>query len=70
MNTARMTQNSPLVRAAGCKTIFTEKVSGKSTNGRTEFKRLMRAVKPGDIVVVISAGQVSTVRPRPSEHPA
>jgi hypothetical protein len=30
----------------------------------------MRAVKPGDIVVVIPAGQVSTVQPRPSEHPA
>ena len=40
------------LKAAGCTTIFTEKVSGKSTNGRTEFKRLMRALKPGDTVVV------------------
>jgi DNA invertase Pin-like site-specific DNA recombinase len=40
------------LKAAGCTTIFTEKVSGKSTDGRTEFKRMMRALKPGDTVVV------------------
>jgi DNA invertase Pin-like site-specific DNA recombinase len=40
------------LKAAGCDRIFTEKVSGKSTNGRGEFKRLMRALKPGDTVVV------------------
>jgi len=40
------------LKAAGCETIFTEKVSGKSTNGRTEFKRLMKALEPGDTVVV------------------
>ena len=39
------------LKAAGCETIFTEKVSGKSTN-RTEFKRLMKAINPGDTVVV------------------
>lgn len=40
------------LKAAGCDTIFTEKVSGKSTKGRHEFKRLMKALKPGDTVVV------------------
>ena len=40
------------LKAAGCEKIFTEKVSGKSTEGRTEFKRLMRALLPGDTVVV------------------
>jgi DNA invertase Pin-like site-specific DNA recombinase len=40
------------LKAAGCETVFTEKVSGKSTDGRTEFKRLMKALKPGDTVVV------------------
>jgi hypothetical protein len=35
-----------------CLSIFTEKASAKSTNGRTEFNRLMRALKPGDTVVV------------------
>ena len=40
------------LKAAGCDLIFMEKVSGKSTNGRTEFKRLMKTLKPGDTVVV------------------
>jgi len=40
------------LKAAGCEKIFTEKVSGKSTDGRTEFKRMMRALNPGDTVVV------------------
>jgi DNA invertase Pin-like site-specific DNA recombinase len=38
--------------AAGCRQIFREKVSGKSTNGRREFERLMRTLTPGDTVVV------------------
>jgi Resolvase, N terminal domain len=42
------------LKAAGCELIFTEKISGKSTNGRNEFKRLMRALRPGDTVVVPS----------------
>ena len=40
------------LKAAGCERIFSEKVSGKSTNGRREFDKLMRALVPGDIVVV------------------
>jgi DNA invertase Pin-like site-specific DNA recombinase len=40
------------LKAAGCERIFAEKVSGKSTDGRPEFKRLMRALNPGDVVVV------------------
>ena len=40
------------LKAVGCERIFTEKASGKSTNGRTEFKRLMKALEPGDTVVV------------------
>jgi len=40
------------LKAAGCSMIFTEKVSGKSTDGRTEFKRMMRALRLGDTVVV------------------
>jgi DNA invertase Pin-like site-specific DNA recombinase len=40
------------LKGAGCELIFTEKASAKSTNGRTEFNRLMRALKPGDTVVV------------------
>jgi DNA invertase Pin-like site-specific DNA recombinase len=40
------------LKAAGCERIFTEKASGKSTDGRPEFKRLMKALNPGDVVVV------------------
>jgi DNA invertase Pin-like site-specific DNA recombinase len=40
------------LKAAGCERIFSEKASGKSTNGRREFDKLMRALVPGDIVVV------------------
>jgi Resolvase, N terminal domain len=40
------------LKAAGCKEIFSEKASGKSTNGRREFDKLMKALLPGDVVVV------------------
>jgi DNA invertase Pin-like site-specific DNA recombinase len=40
------------LKAAGCERIFTEKASGKSTDGRPEFKRLMKTLNPGDTVVV------------------
>jgi DNA invertase Pin-like site-specific DNA recombinase len=39
------------LRAAGCEKIFSEKQSGKSTEGRPQFKRLMKAILPGDVVV-------------------
>lgn len=31
------------LKAAGCERIFSEKASGKSTNGRPEFAKLIRA---------------------------
>jgi DNA invertase Pin-like site-specific DNA recombinase len=40
------------LKAVGCERIFTEKASGKSTDGRLEFKRLMKTLNPGDTVVV------------------
>ena len=40
------------LRAAGCERIFSEKASGKSTNGRPEFAKLLKALLPGDTVVV------------------
>ena len=40
------------LKAAGCRKIFSEKASGKSTNGRREFDRLMKSLVPGDIVLV------------------
>lgn len=40
------------LKAAGCERIFSEKASGKSTNGRPEFSKMMKALLPGDAVVV------------------
>jgi DNA invertase Pin-like site-specific DNA recombinase len=40
------------LKAAGCERVFSEKASGKSTNGRREFDKLMRALLPGDSVTV------------------
>jgi DNA invertase Pin-like site-specific DNA recombinase len=40
------------LKSAGCEKIYSEKVSGKSTNGRREFEKLMKALVPGDTVVV------------------
>jgi len=40
------------LKAAGCERIFAEKASGKSTDGRREFQRLLKALNPGDTVVV------------------
>ena len=40
------------LKAAGCRKIFSEKASGKSTNGRREFDRLMKSMVPGDTVMV------------------
>ena len=35
-----------------CRWAFSEKASGKSTNGRREFDRLMKSLVPGDTVLV------------------
>jgi DNA invertase Pin-like site-specific DNA recombinase len=40
------------LKAYGCDKIYNEKASGKSTNGRHEFNKLMKALQPGDTVVV------------------
>ena len=40
------------LKAAGCERIFSEKQSGKSTDGRKEFEKLMKGLLPGDTVVV------------------
>jgi DNA invertase Pin-like site-specific DNA recombinase len=40
------------LKAAGCEKIYSEKMSGKSTNGRREFDKLIRVLLPGDVVVV------------------
>src|SRR4051794_35235259 len=40
------------LKAAGCQRIYSEKASGKSTTGRPEFAKLLKALLPGDTVVV------------------
>jgi DNA invertase Pin-like site-specific DNA recombinase len=40
------------LKLAGCEKIFSEKASGKSTDGRPQFKKMVKALLPGDTVVV------------------
>jgi DNA invertase Pin-like site-specific DNA recombinase len=40
------------LKAAGCEKIYSEKRSGKTGNSRPEFAKLMKALLPGDTVVV------------------
>jgi DNA invertase Pin-like site-specific DNA recombinase len=40
------------LKAASCERIFSEKKSGKAAKDRPEFNKLMRALVPGDTVVV------------------
>lgn len=40
------------LKAAGCERIYSEKASGRDRAGRPEFGKLMKALAPGDTVVV------------------
>jgi DNA invertase Pin-like site-specific DNA recombinase len=40
------------LKAAGCEKIFSEKISGKSVDNRPQFKKMVKALLPGDTVVV------------------
>ena len=46
------------LKIAGCERIFSEKASGKSTNGRPEFAKLMKA-KYGDVVTVVKLDRLA-----------
>jgi DNA invertase Pin-like site-specific DNA recombinase len=41
------------LKAAGCERVYSEKASGRSTNGRHELSKALRALKPGDTLVVV-----------------
>jgi DNA invertase Pin-like site-specific DNA recombinase len=47
------------LQAAGCERIFSEKASGKSTNGRPEFAKLMKALDHGDVVAVVKLDRLA-----------
>jgi len=47
------------LKAAGCERIYSEKASGKSTNGRPQLARLLKALLPGDVVVVTKLDRVA-----------
>jgi DNA invertase Pin-like site-specific DNA recombinase len=47
------------LKASGCERIYSEKASGKSTNGRPELAKLMKALLPGDTVVVTKLDRIA-----------
>jgi DNA invertase Pin-like site-specific DNA recombinase len=40
------------LKAAGCDKIYSEKITGKTTDDRRQFKRPMKDLLPGDVVIV------------------
>ena len=40
------------LKAAGCAKVYAEKISGKSRNGRHELDKAMKALRPGDTLVI------------------
>ena len=47
------------LKVAGCECIYSEKTSGKSTNGRPQLAKMLKALLPGDIVVVTKLDRVA-----------
>jgi DNA invertase Pin-like site-specific DNA recombinase len=47
------------LKAAGCDRVYSEKMSGKSTKGRREFDKLMKALLPGDVVHVVKLDRLA-----------
>jgi DNA invertase Pin-like site-specific DNA recombinase len=47
------------LKAAGCDKIYSEKQSAKSRDGRPEFGKLMKALLPGDTVVVVKLDRLA-----------
>src|SRR5205814_9425603 len=47
------------LKAAGCDRVYSEKMSGKSTKGRRELDKLMKALLPGDVVHVVKLDRLA-----------
>jgi DNA invertase Pin-like site-specific DNA recombinase len=45
------------LKAAGCTKVFSEKASGKSTNGWHALDKAIRALQPGDMLVTVRLAQ-------------
>jgi DNA invertase Pin-like site-specific DNA recombinase len=58
-NTQDYAAQVDVLKAGGCARIFSEKASGKSTNGRPELARLMKVLQPGDAVVVTKLDRIA-----------
>ena len=48
-----------MLKANGCERIYSEKASGKSTNGRPQLAKMLKALMSGDIVVVTKLDRVA-----------
>jgi DNA invertase Pin-like site-specific DNA recombinase len=47
------------LKAAGCERIYSEKASGKSTNGRPQLAKLLGDLAPGDVMVVVKIDRLA-----------
>ena len=63
MKASRDAQDKPAqinaLTAANCERLFSEKTSGKSTGGRPKLDKPMKALLPGDTVVVTKLDRVA-----------
>lgn len=53
------TSQMEALKAAGCRGVFAEKVSGSSSNGRHELAKMMKVLEPGDTVVATKLDQIA-----------
>jgi DNA invertase Pin-like site-specific DNA recombinase len=47
------------LKAAGCEKVYAEKASGKSTNGRHELGKALKALMPGDTLVTVKLDRLA-----------
>jgi DNA invertase Pin-like site-specific DNA recombinase len=55
------------LKAAGCEKVYAEKISGARSD-RPELARMLKALAPGDIIIVTRLDRLGSVHPRPASH--